>query len=240
MRSISAWKRRPGCCLAALHSRRCNWRTLSTDSRPPGWLDLGGHALARACVTDLAPARTLRSPRVVRRAAPHYYGPLGLPLRRARFRRWLIRAALPRPGLHRRVSRVSFGSVSACCAPYPAETPVRVRLRTGAHRMSSSPRHDRFDARVVNLTRLQASRDVAARGLAPSVEASDTPLGPRESPRTSGVCYSALRRLPRRDLHPLEMNDGMGALARPHRHDATCSDSNATTDEHMPQKNTGS
>jgi hypothetical protein len=36
-----------------------------------------------------------------------------------------------------------------------------------------------------------------------------------------GVCYSALRRLPRRDLHPLETNDGMGALARSHRHDAT-------------------
>ena len=80
--------------------------------------------------------------------------------------------------------------------------------------MWPSPRHDRLDARVVNLTRLQASLHVAARGLAPSVEALDTPLGPRESPRTSGVCYSALRRLPRRDLHPLETNDGMRALAR--------------------------
>src|ERR1700674_1473955 len=39
MRSINAWKRRPGCRLAALQSRRCNWRTLSVDSRPPGWLE---------------------------------------------------------------------------------------------------------------------------------------------------------------------------------------------------------
>jgi hypothetical protein len=103
----------------------------------------------------------------------------------------------------------------------PRRAPVHVRLRTGAHRMSSSPRHDRLDARVVNLTRLQASLDVAARELAPSVEALDTPLGPHGSRRTSGVCYSALRRLPRRDSHPLEKNDGMCALARSHRHDAT-------------------
>src|SRR5262245_8710859 len=39
MRSYSAWKRRPGCRLAALHSRRCNWRTLSVDLCPPGWLE---------------------------------------------------------------------------------------------------------------------------------------------------------------------------------------------------------
>ena len=136
----SAWKRRPGCCLAAVHSRRCNWRTLSADSRPPGWLDLpSGHALARACVTDLAPAGTLRSPRVVRRAARHYYGPLGLPLRRARFRRWLIRNAPPRPGLRRRVSRVSSGPLSACCAPYPAET---CRVVSGLRRSRHGLRRD--------------------------------------------------------------------------------------------------
>jgi hypothetical protein len=69
-----------------------------------------------------------------------------------------------------------------------------------------SPRHDRLGSRVVNVSRLQASRDVAARGLAPSVEALDTPLGPPGSRPMPGVCYSALRRLPRRDLHPLEMN----------------------------------
>jgi hypothetical protein len=72
------------------------------------------------------------------------------------------------------------------------------------------------------VTRLQASRDVAARGLAPSEEALDTPLGPPGSLPVPGVCYSALRRLPRRDLHPLEPNDKTVALARSRRHDATC------------------
>jgi hypothetical protein len=49
-----------------------------------------------------------------------YYDPLGLPLCSARLRLRLIRAALPRPGPHRRVSRVPLVSLSACCAPYPA------------------------------------------------------------------------------------------------------------------------
>jgi hypothetical protein len=109
--------------------------------------------------------------------------------------------------------------------PLPRRALARVRLRTGAREMSSSPRHDRLDARIVNLTRLQASRHVAARGLAPSVEALDTPLEPRGSHHALGVCYSALRYLPRRDLHPLEQNDAMSALARPHHHDAPCGDS---------------
>jgi hypothetical protein len=83
---------------------------------------LAGHALARACSSDIAPAGTLRSTRVIRRGPPYYYGPLGFPLHRARFRRWLIRVALPRRRPRRRASRVSCFSVSACCAPYPAET----------------------------------------------------------------------------------------------------------------------
>jgi hypothetical protein len=97
-----------------------------------------------------------------------------------------------------------------------------VRLLTRASQTWPAPGHERLGSRVVNLTRLQTSRDVAARGLAPSVEAFDTPLGPRESPRVAGVCYSALRCLPRRDLHPLESNDKTVALARSRRHDATC------------------
>jgi hypothetical protein len=48
---------------------------------------LAGHALARACAVDAAPAGTLRSPRVLRRAAHRYDDPLGRLLRRARFRR---------------------------------------------------------------------------------------------------------------------------------------------------------
>ena len=110
-------------------------------------------------------------------------------------------------------------------APHTRRAPARVHLRTGAHGTSSSPRHDRLDARVVNLTRLQASLHVAARGLAPSEEALDTPLGPRDSRHASGVCYSALRRLPRRDLHPLEKNSVKRASVCLLRHDAPWSDS---------------
>ena len=79
-------------------------------------------------------------------------------------------------------------------------------LRTETRQTWPSPRHDRLGSRVVNLSRLQASRHVAARVLASSVEAFDTPLEPPGSPPMLGVCYSALRRLPRRDLHPLETN----------------------------------
>src|SRR3989304_3751672 len=70
----------------------------------------------------LPPPGPLAPPRFIRRAPRHYYGPLGLPLPRTRFRQWLIRVTVPRPGLGRRASRVSFLSLSACCAPYPAET----------------------------------------------------------------------------------------------------------------------
>jgi len=53
-------------------------------------------------------------------------------------------------------------------------------------------------------TRLQASLRVAARVVAPSVEACDAPLGHRGLPPMPGACYPALRRLPGRDSHPLE------------------------------------
>ncbi len=43
-----------------------------------------------------------------------------------------------------------------------------------------------------------------------------------------GVCYSALRRLPRRDLHPLEMNSVKRTLLCPLRHDAPWPDSTST------------
>jgi len=90
--------------------------------------------------------------------------------------------------------------------PLPRRDLRYVHLRTEVSQSWPSPRHDRLGSRVVNLTRLQASRDVAARVLAPSVEAFDIPLGPPGSLPMPGICYSALRRLPRRDLHPLEMN----------------------------------
>ncbi len=68
-----------------------------TGQTPRGVIGSGpaGHALMRACASDVTTAGTLRSPRVVRRAARRYYDPLGRPLRTARFHRRLIRAALP-------------------------------------------------------------------------------------------------------------------------------------------------
>lgn len=118
----------------------------------------------------------------------------------------------------------------SCSAPLPARVlrplPRRdrryVHLRTEVSPTSPSPRHDRLGSRVVNLTRLQASRNVAARVLAFSVETFDTPLQPRHSRRALGVCYSALRRLPRRDLHPLEMDSVKPTIICLLRHDAPC------------------
>jgi hypothetical protein len=54
-----------------------------------------GHALARPSAADVAPAGTLRSARVIRHGPRRYCDPLGRPLRRARFHRWLIRVASP-------------------------------------------------------------------------------------------------------------------------------------------------
>ena len=47
----------------------------------------------------------------------------------------------------------------------------------------------------------------------------DTPLGPRRSLAVPGVCYSALRCLPRRDFHPLETNSVKSMVIHPLRHD---------------------
>src|SRR3989449_9404400 len=104
--------------------------------------------------------------------------------------------------------------------PLPRRVLRRVPLRTEASQTWPSPRSDRLGSRIVNLSRLQASRHVAARVLAPSVEALDTPLGPSRSLPMPGVCYSALRRLPRRDLHPLETNSVRQTMICPPLHDA--------------------
>jgi hypothetical protein len=104
--------------------------------------------------------------------------------------------------------------------PLPRRDHPHVLPRTGARMTWPSPRHDRLGSRVVNVSRLQASLDVAARVLASSVEACDTPLGPRDSHHVPGVCYSALRGLPRRDLHPLEMDSGRPAASGWPLHDA--------------------
>ena len=90
--------------------------------------------------------------------------------------------------------------------PIPRRDPPHLHHRTGARSTWPSPCDQRLGSRIVNMSRLQASRHVAARVLAPSSEALDTPLGPPRSLAVPGVCYSALRCLPRRDSHPLETN----------------------------------
>ena len=77
-------------------------------------------ARALTCSDGVIAAGALRSARVVLRRHRHDYGPLGLPLRDARFRLRLLRNASPRHGLRRRASRVPHLSLHACCAPYPA------------------------------------------------------------------------------------------------------------------------
>ena len=83
--------------------------------------------------TPCPPQGPFPSGRVLLRGPHRYYSPLGLPLRCGRFHLRLMRIALPRPGPRRRASRVPSSSVSACCAPYPAETSTRIsRARTSA------------------------------------------------------------------------------------------------------------
>jgi hypothetical protein len=101
-----------------------------------------------------------------------------------------------------------------------------------ASRMLPSPRHDRLGSRIVSLSRLQASLDVAARVLAPccaalaASHAFDARLQPSGSPPLLRACYSALQRLPRRDLYPLDhpsVTAGSGGFPSPgfcRRHDA--------------------
>jgi hypothetical protein len=76
--------------------------------------------------------------------------------------------------------------------------------------MLPSPRNDRLGSRIVHLSGLQASLHVAARVLAScfaalaALHASDARLQPSGSLPQLRACYSALRRFPRRDFHPLD------------------------------------
>ena len=88
--------------------------------------------------------------------------------------------------------------------PLPREDSTGFLLRSRARRASPSPRHDRLGSSIVPLSGLQDSLDVAARDLAPSVEAFDAALRLRGSRPSPAACYRALRRLPGRDLHPLD------------------------------------
>ncbi len=87
--------------------------------------------------------------------------------------------------------------------PIPRQDSRWVLPRTSTPRTWPSPRHARLGSRIVALSRRQASLDVAARALAPSVEAFDAPLRPRQSLAVPGACYQTLRRLSRRDSYSL-------------------------------------
>src|SRR6202022_3010864 len=65
--------------------------------------------------------------------------------------------------------------------PLPRRDLLRICLRIEAQQTWPSPRYDRLGSRIVTLSRLQASRHVAARVLAPSVEALYTHLLPPAS-----------------------------------------------------------
>src|SRR5260370_36173692 len=54
IRSYRAWKRRPGCCLAAVPSLRWSRRTLSMGLRPPGLLDRAVSAMPSRLPPSLA------------------------------------------------------------------------------------------------------------------------------------------------------------------------------------------
>jgi hypothetical protein len=215
IRSSRAWKRRSGDRLAATQSRRCNWRTCRRpDGHRRNWTRTWRACSRASCALDVPTAGTLRSPRVLRRAARHYYDPLGFPLAPRSFSpsAYRSRAAPTRAGPTGLSCSVPV-PVRVLC-PVPGRDLPPVPLRTETQETWPSPRHDRLGSRIVNLSRLQASRDVAARGLAPSVEALDTPLGPPGSLPMPGVCYSALRRLPRRTCTRCSRTTGRPRLAQ--------------------------
>ena len=93
------------------------------------------------------------------------------------------------------------------------------------------------------MSRLQASLHVAARVLAPrcaacaASRALDAPLGLQGLPRQPGACYPALRRLPGRDSHPLDMRSmqqpllALAGSAEPLLRDAPWRDSGAIPNE---------
>ena len=123
MRSYSAWNRRSGDRLAAAHSRRWSCRTLSTGRCPWGELDRSDCPAMPSRLPrppTLPTVGALPSTGVLLHRRPQYYGPLGLPLRNARFHLRFIRDALPRQRLRRRASHVPNTPFHTCHAPYPA------------------------------------------------------------------------------------------------------------------------
>ena len=113
-----------------------------------------------------------------------------------------------------------------------------------ASSMLPSPRNDRLGSRIVSLSRLQASRNVAARVLAPccaahaASHAFETRLRPSGSLPLPRACYSALRRFPRRDLHPLD-HHSMTAGSRRDPRRGFCRRHDAPPPKFTPEEITG-
>ena len=108
----------------------------------------------------------------------------------------------------------------ARAAPYAPAGPTVLaasELRTAdlAFAVKTAARLPHFD-----MTRRQASLDVAARALASSKEAFDAPLGPRNLFRKLRACYRALRLLARTGLAPagsLQHRDARPSYPPPRR-----------------------
>jgi hypothetical protein len=106
-----------------------------------GWIESSlDHALALTPNSGTTKAGALPSRRVLIRADHRYYDPLGLPLRAARLRTRLIRAAFVRHRLRRRVSPVPHQTLSTCRPPYPGE--IRRTFSSGLSRDRRGLRRD--------------------------------------------------------------------------------------------------
>jgi hypothetical protein len=208
IRSYSAWKRRSFCAWLlrrastgvvglsrpALAGRGC-WKRFRA-SCPHPYLQLK-HPLTRGPSlqprSSSRPSPVLRPPRT----------PAALrPLSHSAYAVGLCRTSAAQTGLS-----CSALLLQRVLLPLPRRASLPIRTRE--ERAWPSPRHARLGARVVSLTRRQASLDVAARVVAPlarlsSLRAFDTALHQSASRPQVAVCYRALRRLPGRDFHPLD------------------------------------
>ena len=203
----------PADCLAAAHSRRCSSRTFTGDGPPVDGYD---RLMAAGVVGPGFPAMPSRLPAPL--GMTKVRGP-SLPARYVARRSPVLRP--PRtPAALQPTSPSAYTtglcptqagqtglscSAPTCDARAAARTPERPDGYPGTGPAGHGLRRDMSGSAlpIVTLTRLQRSLHAAARALAPSKEALDTPLSPPTSPRRTGACYPALRRLPGRDSHPL-------------------------------------
>ena len=89
-----------------------------------------------------------------------------------------------------------------------------------ANRKSGFGHSSPTGARAQDLSRQPARPDLWGARVSNDPGLPDPPLGPPRSLAVPGVCYSALRGLPRRDLHPRETNSVKQMRRHPLRRDA--------------------